>query len=330
MAVPSTAITRYELSEPFSEFDLRVNQRGYIGPRIMRPRLVGLQSADVGKIELGQLLQQRDTSRAAASGYRRGEFEFTKYDYACSEHGWEEPMDDWTVSVYSDLIDAEATHSDRAVGFLCDAFERDVKDIVYDTNVWTGDDLTTALGNEWDDAAAATPIEDVFNAKEKVRLGSGLIANALVCNALQYFHLKNCDQVVERIKYVARADQMELSRAIADVLDIDMILVAGGLTNSANPQQAASISRVWPNENAMVCRVALTDDPREPCIGRTFIWTGDGPGSVGDDEKLAVVVEEYREEKVRGSVIRARNNRDLKVMYKQAGHLLSNVIAPPA
>jgi hypothetical protein len=42
-------------------------------------------------------------------------------------------------------------------------------------------------------------------------------------------------------------------------------------------------------------------------------------------EALAVVVEEYREESSRASVLRARNDRDIEIMYAEAGHLLQGV-----
>ena len=326
MVAPSSAITRYELSKPFTEFDLLMNQLGFIGPQVLRPRIVGIQSADVGKIPLKQLLQQQNTKRAAGSGYRRGDFEFDKYTYATDEYGWEEPLDDRQLAIYADMLDAEQIHADRAAGFVCDQYERDVAAAVYDTAVWTGADLTTALTNEWDDHVNATPIDDVFAAKEAVRAGSGLDPNALILNNLQLHHLANCDQTVERVKYTQTADQGTMMQAIADVLGIKKIIVAGGYTNSANPQATASISRIWGNENAMVARVAETEDPSEPCIGRTFIWSGDGPGAAGTEEVLALIVEEYRDEKVRGSVMRARNDRDIVIMYAAAGHLLSNVI----
>lgn len=326
MVAPSTAITRYELSLPFTEFDLMMNQKGYIGPQVLKPRLVGIQSADVGKIPIEHLLQQQNTKRAAGSGYRRGDFEFQKYSYNTDEYGWEEPIDDRQLAIYADMLDAESIHADRAAGFVCDQFERDINSAVYDTAVWTGAALTTALTNEWDDHTNATPIDDIFAAKEKVRSGTGLEPNALICNTLQFHHLANCDQTVDRVKYTQTADQGTMMQAIADVLGIKKILVAGGWTNTANPQQAASVSRIWGNEYAMVARVAETEDPQEPCVGRTFIWTGDGPGAVGTEEKLALVMEEYRDEAVRGSVIRCRNDRDIVIMYAAAGHLLSNVI----
>jgi len=68
----------------------------------------------------------------------------------------------------------------------------------------------------------------------------------------------------------------------------------------------------------MVCRVATGNDMREACIGRTFHWGQDG-SSVGG------TVESYRDEVVRGNVIRVRHDVDEVILYPQAGHLLSNV-----
>lgn len=326
MVAPSTAIIRHELSAPFTEFDLMMNQKRFIGPRVLKPRIVSVQAANIGKMQLKELLQQHDTKHAGGAGYKRGNFKFDKYSYATEEHGWEEPMTDRDIRLYADLIDAEDIHSMRAIDFVCGHYERDVAAAVYNTSTWTGPALTTALGNEWDDAANATPIQDIIAAKQKIVDGSGLEANALILNSFQLQHLMNTDQIVDRIKYTSEANQQKMAAALADALGLERLIVAGGLTNTANPAQTASISRIWSNEYAMLARVAVTDDPKEPCIGRTFIWGDDGPGSVGDEQKLAVVVEEYREEGVRGSVLRARNDRDIVIMYPEAGHLLSNII----
>lgn len=326
MAQPSTTITRHELSVPFSEFDLMMNQRGYIAPQVLKPRTVGLQSANIGKIPIEDLLETRDTQRAPKAGYARGDFEWTTYSYACKEYGFEEPMDDWTLALYADMIEAETIHSQRAAATVCDSYEADVASTIYDTAVWTGSALTTTITNEWDDHTNATPIADVIAAREKVIVGSGLEPNALIMNSYQYINLVNCDEIVDRVKYTARATQAEMRAAVADVLGLKYLLVAGGLKNTANAEQTASISRIWSSEYMMIARVAETEDPAEPCIGRTFIWSGDGPDSIGTDEKLALVTEEYRDEKVRGSVIRVRNNRDIQIMYPQAGHLLKNAI----
>ena len=101
--------------------------------------------------------------------------------------------------------------------------------------------------------------------------------------------------------------------------------MAGGIKNTAKKGQSAAISRIWSDSYVMICRVAETNDPKEPCIGRTFMWSEENAG-LGSDEELAIITEEYREEKVRGSVLRARYDRDIKRMYVEAGHLLTTIL----
>lgn len=326
MPAPSQAITRFELGSTFEEFDLKMNQKGFIGTQVLRPRSVGKNAADVGKVKLKELLQSKSTKRAPGATYARDTWEFDKFAYSVAEYGKEEPLDDGQLAIYGDIVDAERICSDRAEDAVLNEYERDVSSAVYSTSTWTGASLTTAITNEWDDHASATPIADVSNAIEAVASGSGLEANALVTNRKQLRHLLQCDEIVDRIKYTQTPTVSQIRNALADLLDLKFILVAGGFKNTANAGQDAAISRIWSDEYSMVCRVAESDDGREPCIGRTFIWDGDGPGAPGDGGKLAVIMEEYREERVRGNVFRARNNRDIVIMYAQAGHLLSNVL----
>lgn len=327
MVMPSQTITRTDLSSTFSEFDERMDRKKFIGPRVVRPRVVGIQAADVGKIPLEALLRTPSDTRAPGGGYRRDDVEFQKFSYATEEHGREAALDDNQLAVYRDLIDAEQLHARRVEDIVLRNYEIDVAALVYNTNTWTGAALTTGISNEWDDRTNGVPIDDVEAARQKVIDGSGLMPNALICNRKQAWHGRQTDQIVDRLKYAGIDDPKNFAlAAFAECLDLEFILVAGGLDNTANEGQTASISSIWSDEYMMVARVAVTDDPQEPCIGRTFLWDGDGPGAPGSDEELAVIVEEYREESVRGGVIRARLNRDLVVMYAAAGHLLSNAI----
>lgn len=325
MALPSTAITRLELSATFSEFDLAVSRLRFVAPSVFRPRLVSRQAGDVGKITLEQLLDTKPDDRAPGGEYKRDDFEFDKFDYATEEHGREAAMDDRTLRIYRDILDAEDIQSQRAVDKVLRNYEIDAAAALYNTTTWTGASLTTTITNEWDDATNGVPITDIEAAKRKVRSGSGLEPNALVLNRDQFWNAMRTDQVISLLKYWGGDDPKDLNLATASALfDLEHIIVAGGIKNTANQAASASISSIWSDEYAMVCRVAETDDPQEPCVGRTFMFSEENAG-VGSDEELALIAEEYREERVRGSVIRVRNDRHIKVMYAEAGHLLSNV-----
>jgi hypothetical protein len=68
----------------------------------------------------------------------------------------------------------------------------------------------------------------------------------------------------------------------------------------------------------MVARVAETNDPKEACIGRIFHWSEDGSDIGG-------VIETYRDENVRGNVVRVRHDSDEVVLVSALGKVLDNI-----
>lgn len=324
MATPTTAVTRWEYGATFAEFDLEMNMRGFIGPRVLRPRMTAVQSANIGLVPLEQLLRQRSTKRAGRSGYGRDNWEFGQFSFATEEFGWESVLDDRELKMYRDILDQEAISRLRALDAVCQEYERDVASNVFNTSTWTGSALTTAVGTAWSTWSTATPIKDINAAISKVRLG-GVRPNALILNDPAFRDLVNCAEVIDRIRYAQTATQTAVEAALSSLLRLKYIIVADGLKNTANEAATASISDIW-GRYAMVARVAETDDPREVCIGRTLMWEAENsPGAAGSQDALAVVVEEYREESSRASVMRARNDRQIKIMYPEAGHLLTGI-----
>ena len=324
--LPSTAITRFDLASTFSEFDLAMSRKRFIGPRVLRPFMTGVQAANVGKIPVEALLQTADDSRAAGAGYKGDDVEFTTFSYATEEHGRKVTLDDRQLKIFRDILNAEGIMADRALDIVLRNYEIDTASAVYDTSLWTGAALTTAITHEWDDATNGVPVTNIEAARRKVRAVSGLEPNALICNRDQFWNMCNTAQVIDRIKYWGGDDPKKINEAmLAALLHLEHIIVAGGIKNTSNQAQSASISGIWSDEYAMVARVATTDDPQEPCVGRTFMWSEENANGPGSDEELAAQVEEYRDEGVRGSVIRAYNDRDIVIMYVEAAHLLSNV-----
>lgn len=324
MPSPSTSLAtlRPDLADSFLEFDLAADQAGYIGTKVMPIVDVQSQAGTFGKIPIEQLLQNSDTKRAPGSGYSRGNFTFQNASYACQEHGHEEVVDDREAKMYAEYFDAEVVSTARAYNAVLRNAEKRIADAVFDTATWTGASLTTTITHEWDDATNAVPITDVEAAVQKIYDNSGLWANALVINRKVFRNLRLCDQIRDRISSNgAGASELQgeiTAQQIAQAFDLQHVIVAGGTQNTANEGQSASMSPLWSGEYAMVCKVATSPDFKEPCIGRTFHWSEDG-SSVGG------TVESYREESVRGEVVRVRHDVDEIILYPQAGHLLSNI-----
>ena len=318
----SLATLRPDLAGSFTEFDLMMNLGGFVARQVFRTINTKKQAGKFGIIPVEQLLQQRDTARAPGSGYSRGNFTFQESSFACEEHGAEEPVDDREAEMYDEYFDAELVSTQRALSAVMVNAEQRVADAVFNTTTWTGAALTTAVTNEWDDAANATPIVDVENAAQLMWDGSGLWPNALVINRKVFRNLRQVTEIKDNIAASGAGDPIKARdinvQMMAQVFDLDFIIVAGGAKNSANEGAAFSAANIWSGEYAMVCKVATTNDPKEPCIGRTFHWGGDGSTEDG-------TVETYRDETVRGDVVRVRHDVDEITLYAQAGHLLSNI-----
>lgn len=308
--------------ESFYELSLEMEREGFVGDQVLPIVDVSLQADNPGKIPVEQLLAVGNTERASGSGYNRGNWKFERWTYATQEHGWEEPVDERDQNRYASLFDAEMIATMRAQGIIARNFESRVAAAIFNATTFTGASLTTSITHEWDDATNAVPITDVEAAVQKVYDNSGLKANALIINWKVFRNLRNCDQVLERIQSSGAGDRTLASDVtaakLAEVFDLKRVIVAGASKNGAAEGQAASISQIWSNEYAMVCRVSDSADMRDPCIGRTFHWTGDGSRRMG-------LVEDYDEPQTRSKIIRCRFETDEVVMYPQAGHLLSNI-----
>ncbi len=332
---PKNAIVRHDLSLSYNEFDARMNEKKYIGLKVFRPTEVGLQSASFNKFPAEAVMPpEEDLSRDAEGAYARDDFEWDSDTYATSEKGAEEKVDDRQIALYGDELRAEQKKRNRAVSRVARCYEVGAAGDLFNTTVWTGADLTTNISVPWSTRATADPFDDVDKAKDKVSDNCGYAANALVLSSRAFRNMIRTERVESLVKFSGHEDPKALAEAtaaLAIALQLDHIIIADDAKkNTADRGQKAVLEHIWATNMAMVCRIATDDDieSEEPCIGRTIVWTGDGavlPGA--EDETIGITVEEYREERVRGGIIRARTEFVRKIFDVRAGHLLTNIAA---
>lgn len=306
---------RPDLGGSVEEFSLAMDREGFIGLRAMPVLDVAVQAGSFGRIPLKELLQNRDTLRAAGGGYARGEWNFQPDSFATQEHGAEEPVDDREAAMYADYFNAEQVAVERARDVVLRNYERRVAAKLFNAVTFT----PHAVTNEWDDTANATPITDVEVAAQAMWDATGLWPNALIINRKVFRNLRRCDEIANKIKAIMSVLPGDINEQhLQAAFDIPNILVAGGAKNIANEGQDASIAQIWSGEYAMLTRIATGRDIREPCIGRTLHYSADGSA-------IGAVIESYRDETVRSNIIRARMDTDEKLIYTAAAYLLSNI-----
>ena len=315
-----TAVSRPELSVVVNEYrDTAVT--GTIGARVMPFLPMIEQSAEYPVIPREIMLKIHDTRRAMRGTYPSSDWEFEMGFYATRENGWEEKIDDRERKLYASLFDAEVVATRRATKIIDLSMERRIAARVFNETNFT----PHAVANEWDKPAAATPIDDVNDAKLSLRTQCGMPGNTLIIGYTTFEKVKNCDQIVDRLVYTFPGIDLNriTSQQLAAIFNIPQVLIGGAIYDSADKGQDASIADLWDNEYAMVTICSDAPDVSEPCIGRSFVWTEESPGN-GEP-----VVESYREEGSRSDVVRVRHDSDERLLksYDEDGNVKSDIAA---
>lgn len=333
MATPTTAITRYDLSLSYTEFNAAMNRRRFIAHKVMPAVEVGNQSAEFSVLPTEATLPPAETlTRGPRGAYKRDDFEWGTDSYQTAEHGAEEILDDRTNNIYANEMRAEQVKRDRLIQRIGQEYEIALADTLFNTTTWNGSSLTTDVETAWDVKDSADPIADIDAARDKVLDACGYPANAVVLNEKVMRNIIRTDRVESLIKYSGHSDPARLAYALAmlaDLLQVDHIIVAHSAMKNTSDRgdTTPTLSQIWSDEMVSVCRIATDNvlESMEPAVGRTIVWTGDGATMPGTDENIGITIEEYREEGVRGGVLRGRTEYQIKTLQVNAAHLITGV-----
>jgi len=316
----ATTIQRPDLGAIAYEYNQEASQRGFIGLALLPLFDVPEQSADYPKIPLEALIKLQDNRRAPRGNYGRSDYEFETGTYACKEYGWEEPVDDVEARLYRRYFDAEEVAAKRCVDINLRGQETRIAAMLFNANNFTVADVAIA----WSTAATAVPKANVDAGKDAMRLASGLLPNALAMSLKVFNTVMRTAEIKDVLKYT---NPIEMSgfeaqkQMMAKYFGVDQVLVGNAIKDTAKKGQAASLGDIWDDEYCGLFKVSAGGaDLRDPCLGRTFLWTEDSPNNL--------VTEQYREEQKRSNIYRVRHNVDECLVFAGAGYLLGNIIHP--
>jgi len=320
MPSPSaSAFVRPDIGEAFEEFPLEASQQGFVGLQVAPIFEAGEQSGNYSIIPVEALLEERETKRAPKGGYAESDWEFEQGSFATQEHGAKEVMDDRERKVYAYTIDFEMVCAGRARDAVHRKLERDIALAAQSTTVFG----STAVAVPWSVPQTAKPLDDVVGEIDLFKTGSGVLPNLGVATDKCLRKLKLCAQIQDQLKYAGIDDPKfpmeEFAKKLAQLFDLEKIIVAAAVRNTAKKGQAFIGAQVWDDTKFGLYRAPKSADLNEICALRTIIWTGDGAGIDG-------VFETYRDEDKRSDMLRFRNERQVKTMYAVAGRLLTGVV----
>lgn len=176
--------------------------------------------------------------------------------------------------------DDPLTPDEDAVAFVTDKIllnkENNWARTFFKTGVW-GTDLqgaaTAATGKVvyWDDYANSSPIEDITAASTAQAEVTGKRPNTIVMGRRAYDALKNHPDFLDRVKYTQKG--VVTTDLIAQMFDVDRVLVANAIQNTAKKGQQAAMSFILGN-HVLLCYTTNAPRLKTATAGYTFVWTG--------------------------------------------------------
>ena len=146
----------------------------------------------------------------------------------------------------------------------------------FKAGVWAQDyegAATAASGKKifWDDYSNSDPIKDVDDMATEMQELTGKRPNTLVIGRHVYDALRQHPDILDRIKYTQTG--IITSQLIAELFDVDRLLVANAIQNTAKKGQNASMSFIM-GKHALLCYTEARPRIKAASAGYCFTWTG--------------------------------------------------------
>jgi hypothetical protein len=179
------------------------------------------------------------------------------------------------------------------------------------TGVWATDNTSAT---DWD--ATSTPITDIQVAKRTIKNASGKTANILVMGKIVHDALLTNAQIVDLIKYEARALPPDINAALATALGLKLILVSDVVYETADEGETSSLSPVM-DDDALLLHVPDAPGILTPSAGYTFRW--DGGGGMGQISRV-------RDDMNDRDVLKIKMSIDQNLVASDLGYFFSDIV----
>ena len=262
-------------------------------------------------------MRSEDTRRAEGGVFNRIDITGKDLAYLCKNEGLEIPITDRERRKYVDDFQIELEKI--AVLRLCMMLAREnrVKKLIFNPTTWTGAKLyTDRSSTPWDNPDSDI-IAHVVAAIEKVRSGTGVRPNALIVSEVTALNMTNNTGIKARFPDNVLLTVALIRQQMATIFGLTKLLVGDTVYNTADENQPFVGADIWPDDYAMVARVA--EGPGSPlttpCIGRTLRWQGMVNNVDGSPEQ-------YREVQTKTEIYRMEDYLEEKLFDAYFAHLM--------
>jgi hypothetical protein len=188
----------------------------------------------------------------------------------------------------------------------------------FTTGKWATD-VTLSGSNQWSDETGSNPIDDIELAKETVLKNTGFELNTMILGYQVFRKLRHHPDIVDRMKYTS--SQVVTADMLARVFEIDRILVAKAVKNTANEGATASLDFTH-GKSVLLAHVANRPGVMVPSAGYHFSWNKPNNGL-----QSPISISRWYSDDRKAWRIEAEAAWDNKVVASDLGYFITSAVA---
>lgn len=190
-------------------------------------------------------------------------------EYACKVDAVHKDIDDQLRSNADAPINLDREATMLVTQQLLIRREKKWASAYFQTGVWNGA-ADFSPTTKWN-ASGSTPIVELRDKIKKIRLATGFMPNKLLLSEDVWFALKDNADFLDKIR--TTNDKIVTKDLLARILDIDEVLVAGAIENTAKEGATPVMSYIF-TKGALLVHAAPNPGIMVPSAGYTFSWSG--------------------------------------------------------
>lgn len=292
-----------------TQFSVDYQNSGFVADVVM-PRVTVAKESGIYFIYDKAKFNLPESRRSIRSQYHRIDWSVTQGTYQCHEYALEQAIDDRERVQADEPLDTDRDTTQLVTDLVELGREKRVADQLTSASILT--QYTALTGSDqWSNETGSDPVGDIITGRNTINDAIGIDPNVLVLGRAVFNRLKEHPQIIERIKYSQLG--VVTAELLAAVFEVDKVVIASSLYNTAQEGQDVSLSKVW-GKNAVLAYVA-------PSIGIKIMTLGISL------ESRPRQTEKYREEKIKSDVVRVSEVMDELVVTASAGYLIQTAVA---
>jgi hypothetical protein len=255
------------------------------------------------------------STESAGSGYEQG-----NDSYYCKRYAIHKDVDDTVRANTDSPLDADRDATEFVSRQLMLKREQLWAAKYFITSLWTGSstggDITPSV--KWDNASG-TPITNIRTEMNAMRTKTGFMPNKLTLPALVWTKLQDSADFIDRIS--VNTTRIVTPQLLAQILELDEVLIASAVNDTAIEGATASMADVIGTDNALLTYSPPRPGLLVPSAGYTFNHVGYlGAGANGQRMK------KFRMEHIASDRIEAEMYFDQKVVAADLGVFFTDVL----